>query len=243
MKSRKRFRNSENQETNVRQEDRNLAWSDLVLPAKQKKIQIIKTIQNNAGLSSTLNLEIEKFPTDFHLLQHRHNLLFFGLGSKKHILELFARAIRQFEINLDQKPSCVLTIDGSIKWLGKGLINGLHQALKKILNLYLRQHIDTITGQSIERISARIRSILTLLYACRRFPRNSPKRHNGDLASVAVDAPAWDRDLYLFIHNIDGESMRIPAAREAIARLAEAPGIHIVSLSFQFSTIKKLSFM
>jgi len=88
-------------------------FAQLDLPSDREAWKIIDSLSNRFETLSkeAIMKEVKRFPLWWWELQNGFNLLFYGFGSKKQLLELLAEAIKHFEQLSKMQPSCVLVVN------------------------------------------------------------------------------------------------------------------------------------
>lgn len=140
-------------------------------------------------------------------LREGFGLLFYGFGSKRAVLNAFARTLtkRRRVPGGSERGGHVVIVNGYLPSF----------ALKDLLN-------------SIEAIPALQEALETQQVAAGTGVDAQAQRIY-DYFSGAGDKPGSDERLYLVIHNIDGPGIRGSKAQAVISRLATAPRIHVVA--------------
>jgi origin recognition complex subunit 2 len=132
-------------------------------------------------------------------LEEGFNLLVYGYGSKRAILNEFARS---------QKPKGhVVVIDGHYPQLT------LREVLGQIEDMLSIPPSSTEAGSPIDRLVHRIYTYF--------LPADAIKKRG--------DVVVSDRPLYLVIHNIDSPTIRNPRSMAILSLLACSPHIHLVA--------------
>jgi len=146
------------------------------------------------------------------------------LGSKKQLLELFATAIRRFELSMKRSPSCALVING----YSSVASSNFTETLGKLVTDYLGQPDASVRGyRTVERLAEFIADKVTVATQRRAIKDSNAAKFAG--SGLPRSAPVWERDLLILVHNIDGESIRSRAVQNALATLAATRGIRLVA--------------
>jgi len=104
----------------------------------------------------------------------------------------------------------------------------LRDSLAQIFTRYLGQSESSVPmAKALEKLSTFIAQAMAVISQRRHLPPNA--RQAGEAVDIPRDAPAWERDLYIIVHNIDGEGLRSKVVQSTIATLASTPGIHLIA--------------
>jgi len=163
---------------------------------------------------------------DVLMLREGFNLLFYGLGSKKMVLEAFAMAFRELETREKTPCSCALITAGY-----SSAFNMMNLAMK-----IAREYIGVPEDQIVKRRSPD-QMVSLIIELVEEIHRRDLFCNKGGQAIVSAvngialkdDAPVWTKSLCLFVHNIDGELMRTSKVKNAMAKLASCPKVHFVA--------------
>jgi origin recognition complex subunit 2 len=220
------------------QADKHLAgvreWRELPLPSGTEVHRLIRRRQRALGDGGfTLVRERSRhFPQDFALLQRGFNLLFFGLGSKKQLLELLAAAVARFERDSERPVSCVLTLNGFAPGRLRDVLGTLvHEYLGLPERAAHGSSTGGVGGSDVERTASWLAEVLAQLARRRALAPAVRYRPFASGLELPREAPAWERELLLVVHSMDAAPMRSRVVRNALATLAAAPGVRLVASS------------
>lgn len=167
-----------------------------------------KCIAESSKIRATL-MPPETFTGKFHQwekeLETGFNLLFYGFGSKRPTMNLFAQKCLA-------KKGHVVVVNGFFPGLGiRDVLNEVEDRLEVPQNVSVPAYCSTPLERAAHRIYA---------YLLPSVAIQSCSRKNWPTAS----AP-----LYLVIHNIDAQSLRTPRSIAILSLLASSPRIHIIA--------------
>lgn len=167
-----------------------------------------KCIAESSKIRATL-MPPETFTGKFHQwekeLETGFNLLFYGFGSKRPTLNLFAQKCLA-------KKGHVVVVNGFFPGLGiRDVLSEIEDRLEVPQNVSVPAYCSTPLERAAHRIYA---------YLLPPAAIQSSSRKNWPTAS----AP-----LYLVIHNIDAQSLRTPRSIAILSLLASSPRIHIIA--------------
>jgi hypothetical protein len=210
-------------------------WHELSLPSDAEVHRLIRRRQRALGDGAfTLVRERSRlFPHDFALLQRGFNLLFFGLGSKKQLLELLAGAVARFERDSERPVSCVLTLNGFAPGRLRDVLATLVHEYLGLPERAAQGGAGCVGGADVERTASWLADVFAQLARRRALALPPAVRHKPLAGGLELprDAPAWERELLLVVHSMDAAPMRPRAVRNALAALAAAPGVRLVASS------------
>jgi origin recognition complex subunit 2 len=139
------------------------------------------------------------------------NLLFYGLGSKKQLLEDFAK--------IYCKDNPLIVVNGYFPNLTvKAILNALVTKVLNVSDASVNAQFKSVHEQVeyLQHIWAKHEEI--------RSPRVKHRLHKN--AKLYHDVP--DR-IYLLLHNIDAPALRTPRAQEHLSLLAHIPQLHLLA--------------
>ncbi|KIR37288.1 origin recognition complex subunit 2 [Cryptococcus deuterogattii MMRL2647] len=167
-----------------------------------------RCIAESSKIRATL-MPPETFTGKFHQwekeLETGFNLLFYGFGSKRPTLNLFAQKCLA-------KKGHVVVVNGFFPGLGiRDVLSEVEDRLEVPQNVSVPAYCSTPLERAAHRIYA---------YLLPPAAIQSSSRKNWPTAS----AP-----LYLVIHNMDAQSLRTPRSIAILSLLASSPRIHIIA--------------
>jgi origin recognition complex subunit 2 len=148
------------------------------------------------GLEAKYALHFEQWAME---LEEGFNLLVYGYGSKRAVLNEFARKQRQ--------NGHVVVVDGHYPQLT------LREVLGQIEDMLSIPPASTEAGSPIDRLVHRIYTYF--------LPEDAMKKRS--------DVVVSDRPLYLIVHNIDSPALRNPRSMAILSLLACSPRIHLIA--------------
>jgi len=216
-------------------------------------------VKNKKDISILYKYYLDQFPRWRFRLRNGFNMMFYGLGSKKWLLERF---VQYLDDGTAESAGDVIVVNGFspnlsireiLNIISKKLVK---RTLKGKTNVEQAREISKIVNGSYPSVfgggsnsgsnnsnnfssgngyatSFNNEGVVDLING--PILRNKKRRkHSKRLSSSGRNKNVHDdrfpeRRLYLIIHNIDGPSLRTPKAQEVLSFLAESRGIHLIA--------------
>jgi len=170
-------------------------------------------------VNNILATHFQRFSRMYWLLMSGFNVVFYGFGSKKRLLESFAEAIENFERK--KGPENVSPV---IVGFGYSPAFNLFEFLKKIAEGYLLLNKHAFEKvNTVESLCNLIIDLMTAIVDVGSPPLTFRGIH------VPSEAPAWTKDIFVIMHNIDGRSLRRQNIKNTLSKLATSPKIRFVA--------------
>ena len=216
-------------------------------------------LKNKKDIGILYQYYLNQFPRWRFRLRNGFNMMFYGLGSKKWLLERFVEylddgtvesagdviVVNGFSPNLSIREILNTIAKKIVKHTLKGKTN-VEQAreISKIVNGtypsvfgggYGNNNNNNYNNLNGHASSFNNEGVVDLINGPMSRKKKQRKKYSKRISSGGRrhkninDNRFPERRLYLIIHNIDGPSLRSPKAQEVLSFLAESRGIHLIA--------------